>query len=517
MIDMKRLLLLLIFPVLIVACSDFLEPKSESEYIPEDASALNEMLLGEAYIQPDLGGEIMNMLLLLDDDVMCTDSVGEISLVRYGQYLPFLQALFSWQPDVFVVWENSSASIMNQSAWEVYYDYILGANAALDYIDDVMGTEDEKNNVKAQALALRAYYYFQLVNIWGAPYNADKTALGVPLKLTSALEAKELPRNTVEEIYTQIVKDLEEAERLYSSLPEDMQFKRDFRTSLPMVQLLKSRVFLYMENWEQAAIEARKVIDNPNFELMDLNSIQKTTAEPYYNFISMECSEAIWLFGRISTYINLVDIDMEIPDPYNESATMETVFFNASSDLLNRYEKDDLRKENYILRSLFEDSMWERHIGGYLPFGKFKVDGDYAPVNGENFAHAFRLSEAYLNLAEAAAMNKDEGTALEMLNALREKRFVTGSDYEVEGLSGEALLDKIREERRLELCFEGHRWFDLRRYGMPSITHEWKENGQVVHRYVLEEGDLFYTLPIPQNVMEANRQLVQNPLPAARN
>lgn len=515
---MKRLLLFIFFfSVVSMACSDFLEPKSESEYIPEDASALNEMLLGEAYIQPDDGGEIMNMLLLLDDDVMCTDSVGELDMLIYGEDVGLLQALYSWQPDVFVTWTNSTSTIMYQSAWQVFYEYILGANAALDYIDDVEGTEEEKNNVKAQALALRAYYYFQLVNMWGAPYNQDKTALGVPLKLTSALEAKELPRNTVEEVYKQIVADLEEAERLYTLLPEEMQFKRDYRTSLPMVQLLKSRVFLYMENWEQAAIEAQKVIDNENFELMDLNSIQKTTAEPYYNFISMECSEAIWLFGNISNYINLVNIDMNIPDPADENAVVQTNFFNASSDLLNRYVEGDLRKENYILRSLYEDSDWERHVGGYLPYGKFKVDGDYEPVRRDNFAHAFRLAEAYLNLAEAAAMNGEDKTALDALNALREKRFETGSDYEVSGLSGEALVNKIREERRLELCFEGHRWFDLRRYGMPSITHEWKDQGQVTHLYVLGEKDPFYTLPIPQNVMEANRQLVQNPLSTTRN
>ena len=514
--EMKRLLLF-IFPVLCVACSDFLEPKSESEYIPEDASALNEMLLGEAYIHPDGGAEILNMLLLLDDDVMCTDSAGELNMVTGAPDVAFLQALYSWQPDVFVTWTSSTATIMNQSAWQVFYEYILGANAALDYIDDVIGTDDEKNNVKAQALALRAYYYFQLVNMWGAPYNADKTALGVPLKLTSALEAKELPRNTVEEVYAQIVADLEEAERLYASLPEDMQFKRDYRTSLPMVQLLKSRVYLYMEDWEQAAAEARKVIDNPNFELLDLNTAQTTTASPFYNLVSMDCPETIWVFGDILWYIKLADFQMNIPDPTDESMVVETNFFNASSDLLSRYVENDLRKDNYILRDLYEDYWGDRYVGGYLPFGKFRVDGDYMPVANDNFAFAFRLSEAYLNLAEAAAMDGDEETALSALNALREKRFATGSDYEVSGLTGEALVEKIREERRLELCFEGHRWFDLRRYGMPSIAHEWKENGQVIRRYVLEEKDPFYTLPIPQNVMEANRQLVQNPLSAARN
>ena len=109
------------------ACSDFLEPKSESEYIPEDASALNEMLLGEAYIQPDLGGEIMNMLLILDDDVMCTDSAGEIDLVSYGQHITFLQELYSWQPDVFVTWVNSSATISSSSAF-VYSVFVKASN-----------------------------------------------------------------------------------------------------------------------------------------------------------------------------------------------------------------------------------------------------------------------------------------------------------------------------------------------------------------------------------------------------
>lgn len=517
---MRRLLYFLLLPLLTMACSDFLEPKSENEYIPENASSLNEMLLGEAYLGPDAYDSILDLLLLLDDDVMCTDSLGEIDTeisTLFNAYdVDAVRALYSWQSDVFELVANTPTNIFRKSPWSTCYEYIVGANAALDYIDGVSGTEDEKNNVKAQALALRAFYYFQLVNLYGAPYNADKTALGVPLKTTSALEARELPRNTVEEIYDQIVADLVEAERLYTSLPEEMQFKRNLRTSLPMVQLLLSRVYLYMENWGQAAIEAQKVVDNPNFELMDFNHITYPSTSPdYYNFISMDCPETIWLFGRINSYIHLAEIKMVIDDPENPGETLETNFFHASSDLLNRYERDDLRKDNYILRS--RENM-SNYIGGYLPYGKFKVNIYYQPDAGiQYFSNAFRLPEAYLNLAEAAALNGDEDTALKVLNALRQKRFITGSDYEVSGLTGDALVEKIREERRLELCFEGHRWFDLRRYGMPSITHEWKENGKVVHRYVLSEDDLFYTLPIPPEVLEANRQLDQNPLAPARN
>lgn len=77
-----------------------------------------------------------------------------------------------------------------------------------------------------------------------------------------------------------------------------------------------------------------------------------------------------------------------------------------------------------------------------------------------------RTSEAYLNLAEAAACAGDETTAQKALNDLREKRIKREvfDEAEVNGLSGENLVHFIREERRRELCLEGHRWFDLRRY-----------------------------------------------------
>ena len=99
---------------------------------------------------------------------------------------------------MFFIMEKNSPVVYN--IWEGYYKFILGANAALDYIGDVNGTEAEKNYVIAQALGLRAFYYFMLVNHFGAPYNYDKQAAGVPLKLTSNLLPEEdllMTRNSV--------------------------------------------------------------------------------------------------------------------------------------------------------------------------------------------------------------------------------------------------------------------------------------------------------------------------------
>lgn len=513
---MKKILIVLLVGVF-TACSDFLEPKSQSEYVPKEATALNEMLLGEAYPKSSSGGtQILDIISILDDDVMCTNTPGiinsEVTESNAGTFRQ-LRALFSWQPDVWEVIKDNGVGGSTHNCWANYYVYILGANAALDYVDGVSGTVDEKNLVKAQALALRAFYYFYMVNIWGESYSYNKKGLGVPLKLTSGMEKRDIPRNTVEEVYLQIIEDLDEAEKLYSTLPENLQFRKDYRTSLPMVQLLKSRVYLYMEDWKNAAIYAKKVIDDWNFALTDLNSLPaKTVAEPYYNFISMDCTEAIWVFGSIARYITYLDTHIYIEDPADEEKYVSVDFFNVSDELFGLFVEGDLRKDNYVVRSKYKDSDGNQYDGDYSAIGKFAITPEHKGASTKGFAHAFRLPEAYLNLAEAAAKDGDDETALWALNELREKRFTEEKYKPVSGISGETLVERVRLERRLELCFEVHRWFDLKRYGTYTISHQWKMEGDVVQEYLLPINDPFYAFPLSQEVLEQNRSLEQNKL-----
>lgn len=127
-----------------------------------------------------------------------------------------------------------------------------------------------------------------------------------------------------------------------------------------------------------------------------------------------------------------------------------------------------------------------------------------APVN------AVRISEAYLNRAEAYAQQKKKTEALADLNKLRRYRI---EGYEDADIADEAtLLDEIRVERRLELCFDEHRWFDLRRYGMPSISHKYKVTEfEPWVIYTLQEKDPLYTIPIPRVAFDNNGRLEQNP------
>ncbi|MBR5813038.1 MAG: RagB/SusD family nutrient uptake outer membrane protein, partial [Bacteroidaceae bacterium] len=161
---LKYSILATIVTLSLTACGDFLEPDSESEFIPKDATSLNELLLGEAYQRNDMDG--FNIYLgLLEDDV----EAAPYQLPNEGFDGNMYLATYSWQPDMYKMMEEANSGHIN--IYESYYEVILGANAVLDYIPGIKDSEENINKVKAQAHALRGFYYFNLVNIYGQPYN----------------------------------------------------------------------------------------------------------------------------------------------------------------------------------------------------------------------------------------------------------------------------------------------------------------------------------------------------------
>ncbi len=508
---MKKILNLLIILTLLSSCGDFLEPQSNSEFVPKTATALNEILLGEAY--PRVSGDNLNIFLeMLTDDIECAPYC---SAPTFPDKAAGAFSAYTWQPDMFLDFSTNNLYATNYNIWEHTYKKILGTNAVLDYIDDVTGSKEEINNVKAQAYALRSYYYYYLVNIFGEPYNHNKSALGVPLKLTSAIEPNDLKRNSVEEVYDRIIEDLLEAENLYKTLPANKQWQLDYRTSLPMVQLLLSRVYMYMEEWEKAAEYAEKVINDYSFTLTDLNNLPApTSAEPYFNFHSVRCSEMIWLYGTVDDVTFFSNIDGKV-NPDNQWDSRKRGIYKASEGLLQTYEESDLRPEKYIVNEKYADYK--------KPLAKLKVTGSYIPQSATEFARSFKLSEAYLNSAEASAMLNQAGNgehlakALKRLNDLRIKRYENGTYTDLNISDALELVTFVREERRRELCFEDHRWFDLRRYGMPEIRHIWSQDENTTLEYILNEKDAGYTIPLPEEALKINNELIQNPLAPERN
>lgn len=508
-------LALLGIAVLFSGCGDFLEPKSTSEYVPKEVKSLDEILLGEAYPRNDIGG-FNYFLTLMDDDLTATTY--QTPEPNFNENL-FL-ASYTWQPDMFNLMKEAG-----QTSTDMYYTYyrkLKGVNAVIDYIGTVTGTEDEVNNVMAQAYALRGFYYLSLVNIFGQPYNENPDALGVPLKLKSGVEEEPLARNTVREVYNQIVEDLLEAERLYNLLPAAKQWKQNYRTSLPMVELLLSRTYLYMEKWEEAAKYAKLVLDDSRFKLLDLNTIPTENTESgqtsrvYTNFHSYTASsEVIFPYGNVSDWAGWV----ENYSTESTSGEPRMPYFRASDELLKTFDDDDLRKERYIVRKDFSGQLLP------LAIGKLNVNNAYRPSSGTGiFGRSIRLAEAYLNYMEAKAMiAKQSGDtqarqeAIQALNSLRSKRFAETYAPKAEDIdNADKLVEYIHNERRRELCFESHRWYDLRRWGMPEIKHVWYNSEGTVTTYTLQAKDPQYTVPIPDVAREKNINLEQNPLASKR-
>ena len=114
--------------------------------------------------------------------------------------------IYSWQPTLadYDGYDSEINTTASSTTYAQFYSKILGCNAVLDYIDEAIGTQEDRDRVKAEALAVRALLYFQLVNIYGEPYNHNKDALGVPVRLISDLTEKNIERSTVRYVYEEV-------------------------------------------------------------------------------------------------------------------------------------------------------------------------------------------------------------------------------------------------------------------------------------------------------------------------
>lgn len=486
----KQFYIALIFcTVCFSACDSFLEKAPQDEMIPETTTAFSELLWGEGY--PAEGRAMDVVCSYLSDEY-----TGLYSANRSEEALLY-QNFYTWQPLAYEIAldaeeQGGFSRTDGMNCWENYYKRVLGCNIALKYADGSKGTDEDKERLKGEAYVLRAFYYFQLVNYYGLPYG-DKDSLtnpGVPIILSPDIVETGSPRNTVSEVYKQILSDLHEGIRL---LERNGREASVYRLNALSAHLLASRVYLYMENWDAALTHARYV--------MERSALEDLTGElPTLRALGNGNKEIIWMYGAKQNLYNLIG---SVTDSYRPS-----------DELIKLYEQTapakDCRRNYYF--SDVSDWMTGEVIGQ-----KVTKWAD----NSVTFGQAFRSAEAWLNGCEALLQKyKESGDAqaaqegLDLLNELRAKRIFPGegNDLELIPMQGaDALLQVYREERQRELCFEGQRWFDLRRFGMPEIQKIWWVNEQQNEVYVLKERDPMYVLSIPSEAMDRNGKLEQNP------
>lgn len=395
--------------------------------------------------------------------------------------------------------QKNDASGYVSFPFRLYYRCIGNANALIENIDAATGPEADKKRLKAEGLSMRAWAYFNLVQIYAKRYQAgaNNTQLGVSMPL-SAKDLK-LPRSTVEEVYTQINKDLDDAITLFataSAAPNKSHL------SLNAAKAIKARVALTQQNWTVAADYAKQVIESNKHSLMSNAQYQ----EGFNNIQNPE-----WIWGVF------------VQD--DQGDTFGSYHAQISWDGNTTYIRSRPKRINSALYAKITDTdvrkkMWEPTptaanfplpASTYIrePYMSRKFKTRALPTIGD--VPYIRLAEMYLILAEANA--RIPGKEADAANALFTLAKNRDPQYTLSTNTGDALINEIMTQRRVELWGEGFRFFDLKRLNQPL-------DRTVVPNYVsasvggvmqVPAGDDKWVFAIPIEELQANPNSVQNP------
>lgn len=361
--------------------------------------------------------------------------------------------------------------------WTEPYETIYQANDFIIHVGNSKVLSDEKKrSVLSEALFFRAYSYFMLVNSFG----------DVPLVLTNNYkESAKMPRTPKDQVYKQIIEDLEEAQEglLTSS-------NGTTRITSEAAKALLARTYLYTGQWEKAKNKASELIpaehggSGTKFKLEEFDKIFKAS--------SVESILQINMMGYAGsgTYNGYTRIgSMFIPRGSNSN-------YDLSEQIVNAMQEDpkDLRKS-------WIGSKSKGSVVFYYPY-KYKNNKTPENVDDAEFMVLLRLAEQYMIRCEANAHLGDMEAALKDLNVIRAR---AGVDPIESVGSAEELLLLIEQERRKEFFFEcGHRWFDLNRTGRADAVYSKIDYKTFWKPYKA-------LLPIPEEQIGRNTALEQNP------
>ncbi len=512
----RYFLLLLIPSTGLVSCKKFIEEKSFNLSYPVNLDDLDKLLLGDGYFKVfSKSTSYKNANYYFPFIHFISDETREVHRDYKNPSLnsPDIRddifGFYTWQQNL--GGNHAGTKITDDSdTWLNLYRHIAVANSTLDQVETLKesGTIEQYERIRAESYFVRASSYFLLANLYAQPYQAGRASQvdGVPLKTTSQVEDVRFTRNNLEEVYARVLSDLDQAEDIFKRVPDK---KSKYRASLMAVYLLKSRVFLYQQSYQQSAVYAQKVIsDQKSNFLLDLRTFHQGTA----GYLQATSPEVIFSMGGVSSYTHLSEGGKGLViDP----------------SLLDLFSDQDLRKGLFFEEKTFQErNLTEMITGKYIALNKFNrslTRGDVSDVFN------LRVSEAYLNAVEALFMNGQISEAKNVLNTFLQTRYRSVLDLNT--LSEQELSLFIINERRKELCFEGHRWFDLRRYMVRSsyaysktlrqTFTTYQLNGAptgvlqlwtpaMTYVYELSPEPARYTLPIPASVVQKEPGIINN-------
>ncbi len=332
--------------------------------------------------------------------------------------------------------------------YRFYYRIISNANVLINGIDKVVGADVDKKIIKGQALAYRAWAHFQLVQLWGKRYDAatkPNSQLGVPLLLTNTLEGQS--RATVEEVYTQINKDLDEALPLLAGYVRSGSAPKS-NLNVNVVQGIKARVALTQQNWDVAATNA--IAARTGFALMDTTALKS-------GFNNAANSEWIWGSTQISDHNTFFFSYFAYISANFNSTVIRTQPRAINANLFNAIPATDVRKQLWDLTGA---TVPVPPGGARVAYQNKKFLATSSSQSTGDVPY-MRSAEMFLIEAEARArQGGQEAAARSALFTLLKNR---NPAYVLSTNTGQALISEILFNRRVELWGEGFRFTDLKR------------------------------------------------------
>ncbi|RYF86217.1 MAG: RagB/SusD family nutrient uptake outer membrane protein, partial [Chitinophagaceae bacterium] len=358
--------------------------------------------------------------------------------------------------------QKNDSYIWTEFAFRLYYRCIGNANALIENVEAASGTEADKKQLKAEALTMRAWSYFNLVQIFAKRYaaGANNGQPGVSMPLSD--KDVKLPRSTVEEVYAQINKDLNSALTLFETATvvpiglTSSSLNLKSHLSLNAARAIKARVALTQQDYATAATFAKQVIDAGGYSLM-------SNAQYQEGFNSLSNPE--WIWGAF-----IQDDQGDTFGSYHAQISWDgnTTYIRSrpkriNSALYGQISATDVRKKMWEPTPTAANFPLPATTYIREPYMSRKFKTRTSPTIGD--VPYIRLAEMYLTLAEAYARTPGkEAEAKAALFTLAKNR---DASYTLSANTGQALINEIMFQRRVELWGEGFRFFDLKRLDQP--------------------------------------------------
>ena len=475
---MKKILILAIAAISLTSCN-FLEVekigKSDIETYFSEVNAL----------EPAVNG-LYHLMYSFYDRYFIT--YGEIAgdLVNLSASNTDWDRLFNYETECITSDEVSAAGYI----WKSGYEIISNTNYLIYYApklkDSYPGYDALIDNMTAQGYFVRGLITLNLCLVYAQTYtwSPDASHLGVALLTRIPSMNDEVKRSTVKQVYDQVIQDIETAQRLFEG--SSYQTKTPYFAGVDACKALLARIYLYMHDYAKAKAYAEAVME-------------KYPLTPHDKYVNMFCQATGYTSEEAILRLN----------GYDKSGSLQTFYKydNAqgfpSGKLLEMFDSDDIREalQHYTVDVDGKTTHFSNiNMKFYCTEQIADKDKHYDPF-------VLRSSEMYLIHAEACCQEGALPEAEKDLKALIARAYgKTPAEITLTYSGKEGLDALIMRERMKELCFEGHRFFDIARRH-ESVS---RDSGSNARAKTLSYPDYRFALPIPRVEMDANPAMEQN-------